>query len=131
MTKNISPEMRRQSGRMAVVLLSMIIITLPFGFIVMFLSIIPILRLISKHPTGLDILLVLIVLFPALSIGMVIGSVVWIFLMSFYLTIDEWKEINETKGPEIPVITPIFERAEAIALRWKLARERKHDDNQD
>ncbi len=58
-------------------------------------------------------------------IGGIIGAIIWGVLMSFYLTIEEYKELSHIQSFYIPALTPLAKWIDNKVLMWKIDRERK------
>jgi len=125
-----SPEQRRQSRRLLVVLLSALLIV----FISIYLTAILIIRFsrwfpveIPQHGLGLlfAVIIVLAVFIIPFVIFTILGSILWYFIMSFYLTVEECQELNRVSTPYAPIITPVITKISNVMLNWKIERERK------
>lgn len=70
--------------------------------------------------------LIYIVLMAAAAIIMgTIASILWYFVMSFYLTVQEWQDLNVIPTSYYPVITPVITKILNSMLAWKIRRESK------
>jgi hypothetical protein len=125
MTPDKNPEMRRKSARMLVVYLSALIMLLSFSIGTLILVCLPLTEITGSTLQGIEILFFTLVILISSTLGGLVGGVVWTFLISFYLTKDEWKALNEPKGLVVPIISPILKKAEGMAYQWKLVREKK------
>ena len=121
----VSQETRRQARRQLVVLLSAPVFLLlplyPIAILVAKLSI-----WFGLGPTldGVDVLVFIIVFSMMFLIGATISSIIWMLIMSFYLTVEEWRELDRDSGLYIPVLTPLFTRISYKILTWKISREK-------
>jgi len=82
---------------------------------------------IPQHGLGLlfAVIIVLAVFIIPFVIFTILGSILWYFIMSFYLTVEECQELNRVSTPYAPIITPVITKISNVMLNWKIERERK------
>lgn len=121
----ISQENQAKARRQLVVLLSaLLFLLLPLFPIPIFLPKFAIWLGLGPTLKGVEILIVIIVLPLMYLIGAMISSIIWMFIMSFYLTVEEWHEYDKDSGLHIPFITPVFRVLSQKILSWKISREK-------
>ncbi|MCS6842762.1 MAG: hypothetical protein NZ528_00330 [Caldilineales bacterium] len=115
---------RRAAGKELIVLLSALFLAL--------LPLWPAALLVAKITVWLGLgptlsvaeaflLLFAMLLLSALGISM--GLALWMLIMSFYLTLEEWQSLEGPPNPRIPGITDALARISDVILAWKLKRE--------
>ncbi len=130
-SESFSPEERRQAGRLLVVMLSAFLIFLLLSIFPAALLMVRFFIWMPMEPPqhGIGVLfagiVVLVVFLVPLSIFTIIGSIIWYFLMSFYLTVQEYRWMNSVPSPYIPLITSVITNISEKMLNWKIERERK------
>jgi hypothetical protein len=124
--ERVSPEVQRKARRQLVVLLSALLFVLaPLYPTAIFVTKFAVWVGMGVFLKGIEPLIVLIALLVVFGIGATISSIIWYFIMSFYLTIQEWRELIEIHTPDLPYLTPMFTRIGQAMLLWKIRRENK------
>lgn len=120
----MTPQERREAGRELIALLSALFFVLvplwPTAFllakIAVWLGLGPVLSLA-------EVLLFLLIAIPLFAVSMSIGLTIWMFIMSFFLTIEEWQRMEGPPNPRIPGITDFLVWISDVVLAWKMKRE--------
>lgn len=124
--RHVSPQERREAGRELIVLLSALFFALiplwPAALlsarIAVWLGLGPVLSLAEA-------LLFSLIMILLSTLGLSIGLTVWMLIMSFYLTIEEWQSLEGPPNPRIPGITDTLARISDVIFAWKIKRENR------
>lgn len=125
----VTPEERRQAARNLVVYLSALFFALA--------SLCPASLLLAKLCASLGIgpvlkgidLVIVLILLPAMYVVCLMASLsLWMVVMSFYLTVEEWQSLDATPSLYIPGVTPVLSKVSDAILAWKIAREKRRQD---
>ncbi|WKZ49656.1 MAG: hypothetical protein QY329_09345 [Anaerolineales bacterium] len=112
---------RKQDQKDAVAVVSAVLFVGPPGFWLMAKSLI----LMSRW--GLSVGLYALIAVPLslvfMAIGMLIGQIVWMFVMSFYLSVESYDRWINQPTPYIPVITNACNRVNKYIRQKKIERE--------
>lgn len=121
----VSQDERTKARKQLIVLLSaLLFVLLPLYPATILIARLAIWLGIGSTLNGSELLIVPIVLLLMYLIGAVISSFIWMFIMSFYLTVEEWDEYEKIPGVHIPIITPVFRVLSHKILTWKISREK-------
>lgn len=126
----VNSEVQRKARRQLIVLLSALLFVLaPLYPTVIFIAKFTVWFGMGTSLKGIEPLIFLIAFLVVFIIGTIISSIIWYFIMSFYLTVQEWQELNKIPTPYFPLITPVFTKISHAMLAWKIRRESKESRN--
>jgi hypothetical protein len=125
--KRVAPEVQRRARRDLVILLgSMIFVVFIPLFLMVRLTIgLVSLGLLKGTLKLIDALFVLIYFLCSFTILAILSSAVWMIILSFFVTVDEWKELDAIPAPYFPVLTPIYKKMSEVILELKINRDVK------
>jgi hypothetical protein len=124
---------QRDAFRQLIVLLSCVVFTLPpgVGGIILYSKLFALITGLGLHdplpsiPYAVIFLVTPMLVF--LVIGLSIGGMVWMVLMSLFLTEDDIRYLSNYPSPHIPFFTPAYEAFWEYLMKKRKEREaRKH-----